>query len=102
MMTLRAALVALALLGNAAIAIAQPAGIREACKQFIERSNGAPINPDWGEYWNWTVISNSDGSYSVGAKYRYAANGVKRGAYTTCILRLRGKDFVIESLSRMM
>jgi hypothetical protein len=83
-------------------ALAQPAGIRDACKQFIATGNNAPVTADWGAYWNWTVIDNGDGTYSVGGKYRYSVGGQWRDAYTNCIIRHRGKHFVLEKLSRIM
>lgn len=80
-----------------------PSGIREACRQFVQRGLDDPRSADFGEYWNWTVVANPDGTYSVGAKYR-AAN--RRGAvqqmYSTCVIRVRGKDFVAESVTRLL
>lgn len=80
-----------------------PAGIREACRQFVERGLDDPRAADFGEYWNWTVIANRDGTYSVGARYR-ASN--RRGAvqvmYSTCVIRVRGTDFVAESVTRLL
>lgn len=80
-----------------------PAGIREACRQFVEQGLDDPRSANFGEYWNWTVIANSDGSYSVGARYR-ASN--RRGAvqqmYSTCIIRVRGKNFVSERVTRLL
>jgi hypothetical protein len=86
----------------AGTAAAQPAGIREACRQTIERQMDNPGSADFGEYWNWTVVANRDGTYSVGARYR-AGNrqGGTQLMYSTCIIRMRGKDFVIESLTRL-
>lgn len=76
---------------------AQPAGIREACRQFVERRDLVrPIN--FGEYWNWTVIDNKDGTYSVGA--RYAAG--QRNRYSTCVIRHDGGSFELVTLSRIL
>lgn len=101
-MTQNLNITALFLLLGAGVAEAQPAGIRDACKQFIQRSDRAPVNADWGDYWNWTVVDNKDGTYSIGGKYRYASGGFWRNGYTTCVIKIDGKDFVLEKLSRMM
>jgi hypothetical protein len=84
-------------------ALAEPGGIREACRQFIERDLPDPRSADFGEYWTWTVIDNKDGTYGVGAKYRATGTGgAMRNRYTTCIIRVRGKNFVLDSLAHLI
>jgi len=86
--------VAAALLGAAAAS--QPAGLQEACRQFIAQAETLrPI--EWGEYWRWTVVRNDDGAYSVGAGF--VAGAQER--YTVCIIRPRGCAFELEKLSRL-
>jgi hypothetical protein len=76
-----------ALLVSAAAA-AQPAGIRGACKIFVERSLIDKRGADFGEFSAWTVVDNRDGTYSVGAKYSaLGVDGQLRGRYTTCIIK---------------
>jgi hypothetical protein len=92
-----------ALVCTSTSALAQPAGIREACRQFIERDLPDPRSADFGEYWTWTVIDNKDGTYGVGAKYRASgSSGTMRNRYTTCIIRVRGKNFVLDSLAHLI
>jgi hypothetical protein len=82
---------------------AQPEGIREACRQFVQRDMPDPRGADYGEYWTWTVVDNRDGSYSVGAKYRAAGpGGTLRNKYTTCIIRVRGRNFELEKLAHLI
>ena len=74
---------------------AQPDGLREACRRFVERAEAArPI--DWGQYWLWTVVANEVGTHSVGA--RYVASGMPR--YVVCVLRLRAGAFELQQLTR--
>jgi hypothetical protein len=97
-------LLAAALLACAATpAGAEPAGIREACRQFVLRDMPDPRGADFGEYWGWTVIDNRDGTYSIGAKYRAAGpSGALRSKYTTCIIRQRGKNFELQQLAHLI
>lgn len=69
---------------------------------FIERTLHDPSRAQWGNYFDWTVVDNSDGSFSVGARYR-APNklGAIVQAYTTCIVRRSGENIVLEKLTRM-
>lgn len=84
-------------------AVAQPAGIRAACKQFVERSLLDKRGADFGEFSAWTVVDNRDGTYSVGAKYTaLGADGQPRGRYTTCVIKDAGKEFVLVKLARLL
>lgn len=97
------AVFAAALLGVSCAAFAQPAGIREACRQFVEQRLNDPGSAEWGNYTSWTVVDNRDGTYSVGARFR-AKNGFGglQQAYYTCVIRQRGKNFELVQLSRLM
>lgn len=77
-------------------------GMRYACKEFITRQLHEPASAEWGDYWSWTVTTNNDGSYSVGAQYR-AKNGfgALRLFYTTCVLRKDGENIRLEKLSQL-
>lgn len=84
------------LCATAGAACAEPAGLREACRQFVEQAEVVrPLH--WGDYLNWTVVRNDDQSYSVGA--RFAAAGRER--YTVCLVRYERRAFVLDKLVRL-
>lgn len=87
-------------LAAAAAVQAQPASIRAACKTFIERSVTSQSGFDFGNFSQWTVIDNKNGTWSVGARYT-VANGA-RSAYTTCVIRQERGNFVLVSLTRLI
>lgn len=78
---------------------AQPDGLRGACKLFVEQQL-RPAAVEWGDFYNWTVVDNKDGTYSVGAKFT-TQNGARMN-YVTCIIRQRGKNFDLVKLSRLI
>lgn len=81
------------------LAVAQPAGIRAACKMFIESGLVGHAGADFGVFSDWTVIDNRDSTYSVGAKYVLKSG---RAVYTTCIIKPQGASFVLVKLSRLL
>jgi hypothetical protein len=92
--------VASVLLAASMAATAQPDGIRAACKIFIERSITGQAGFDFGNFSQWTVVDNKDGTWSVGGRYTIG-NGA-RAAYTTCVIRREGGSFKLVSLTRLL
>lgn len=78
------------------------AGVRGACMTFLERSLHDPGSAEWGDISTWTVVHNSDGTLSVGARYS-ARNGFNavRKAYTTCVIRKTSDGFQLVNLAQM-
>lgn len=76
---------------------------RAMCKEFLTKHMHDPSSADFGEYWNWTALANSDGTWSVGAKYR-ARNGYGaiRSEYTTCVMRRSGDSWSLVKATRMI
>lgn len=73
---------------------------RASCKEFIERS-GYRVQ-DWGQFWEWTVVQNGDGTWSVGARFMGAApGGGVRNLYVTCVMGNSGDHWSLRSLSKM-
>jgi hypothetical protein len=79
--------------------VAQPTGIRAACKMFIESGLVGHAGADFGVFSEWTVIDNRDSTFSVGAKYVLRSG---RPVYTTCIIKPQGTNFVLVKLSRLL
>lgn len=73
------------------------AGVRAACKLFIEQRQLETARANWGDISTWQVVDNADGSLSVGAKYS-VGTGTR---FTTCVMRREGSDFRLEQLSRL-
>lgn len=85
-----------------AAAKAQPSGVRGACKIFIERAGQPGSDADFGDFSDWTVVDNRDGTWSVGARYiGYAPGRARGGRYTTCILRKTDNGFTLVKLSHL-
>ena len=70
------------------------------CKEFLTRSGYRA--DDWGQSWDWTTVRNSDGTYSVGARFMGAApGGVVRNLYVTCVMSNSGDNWRLQSLARL-
>lgn len=73
------------------------AGLRGACRDFIQQQQPEAQDAAWGEYWQWSVVDNHDGTFSVGARYGVAG----RSRYTTCIVRPEGREIRLVRLARL-
>lgn len=73
---------------------------RYVCKDFITRS-GYSV-PDFGDWSSWTTVQNSDGTWSVGARFMGAApGGSMRNLYLTCVMSNTGDKWALVSLARL-
>lgn len=82
---------------NASVPPDPHAGVRGACKLFIEQRQLETAQANWGDISTWHVVDNADGSLSVGARYSVGA-GTR---FTTCVMRREGSSFRLEKLSRL-
>lgn len=72
------------------------AAYRAACQTFAQRLRPDAVHGQWVQPWEWTAISNADGSVSVGV--RYVAQG--RTVQVACVTRRTGADeFELQALS---
>lgn len=73
------------------------AGMRGACKQFIERQQLEAANAVWGDWSNWTIVENGDGTATVGAKYAIG----DRTRYSSCIIAREGDQLRLVKITRL-
>jgi hypothetical protein len=73
---------------------------RYVCKDFLARSGYRA--QDWGDWTAWSTVRNTDGSWSVGARFMGAApGGVPRNLYVTCVMTNSGDNWQLQSLSKL-
>jgi len=70
------------------------AGLRYACRHFIEQVQLEARDAIWGDTTGWQIVDNPDGTHTVGARYAVAG----RTRLTMCVISRDAKALRLEKL----